>query len=89
MYLVSSKSGKERPTLFGGAGCDPSDHLQESPGPKSQKNLKKNLFGGLRKSPRKYPKKIKKYTKKSNFGNFLTFSGIFGDFFADPPKDSF
>ena len=40
--------------------CDPSDHLQESlgpPGPKSQKSLKKSLFGGLQKSPQKYPKK--------------------------------
>ena len=30
--------------------CDPSRHLQESPGPpgpKAQKSLKKGLFGGL------------------------------------------
>ena len=26
-------------------GCDPSDHLQESPGPKSQKSLRKRFFG--------------------------------------------
>ena len=34
--------------------CDPSGHLQESPGrpgPKSQKSLKKSLFGGLQKVP--------------------------------------
>ena len=29
------------------------------------------------------------YPEKSNFGHFLTFSGILGDFFADPQKDSF
>ena len=42
---------------------DPSDHLQESPGPKSQKNLKKDLFGGLEKSLKKYPKKSKNTEK--------------------------
>ena len=38
---------------------DPSRHLQESPGPplpKSPKNLRQRLFGGLQKSPRKYRK---------------------------------
>ena len=75
--------------------CDPSDHLQESlgpPGPKSQKSLEKSLFGGLQKSSRKYPKKSKNTQKSPNlciFVYFLTFSGIFGDFFADPQKDSF
>ena len=71
-------------------GCDPSDHLQESPGPKSQKSLEKSLVGGLQKSPRKYPKKSKNTRKMSRFGCF--FSGIF-DFFGDfrglfcrPPK---
>ena len=40
--------------------CDPSRHLQESPGPlgpKSQKSLKKGLLGGLEKSLKKYLKK--------------------------------
>ena len=70
--------------------CDPSDHLQKSPGPagpKSQKSLEKSLFGGLQKSPRKYPKKSQQ--NLDFFGCFSTFSGIFGDFFADPQKDSF
>ena len=42
-------------------GCDPSRHLQESPGPpgpKSQKNLKKGLFGGLEKSLKKISEKV-------------------------------
>ena len=36
--------------LFRAVVCDPSDHLQESPGPpgpNSQKCLQKSLFGGL------------------------------------------
>ena len=76
--------------------CDPSDHLQESPdfpGPKFQKSLEKSLFGGLEKSPGKYPKKFKKYPKNTQiwtfFGYVSTFSGIFGDFFADLQKDFF
>ena len=38
--------------------CDPSDHLQESPGPpgpKSPKSLQRSLLEGPQKSPRKYP----------------------------------
>ena len=53
--------------------CDPSEHLQESagsPGPKSQKSLKKSLFGVLQGSPRKYPKKLKN-------GPNWAFRGIF------------
>ena len=75
--------------------CDLTDHLQESPGPpgpESQKSLEKSLFGGLQKSPRKYPKKsenTRKYTNLDFFGYFSTFSGIFGNFSADPQKDSF
>ena len=52
---------------------DPSRHLQESPDPpglKSQKSLKKGLFGGAQKSPKKYPKK----SKNTDFRAFL---GIF------------
>ena len=66
--------------------CDPSDHSQESPGPpgpKSQKGLKKSLLGGSAKGPRKYPEKY----PKLDF--FRYFAGIFGDFFADPPKGLF
>ena len=77
---------------FRGFVCDPSDHLQESPGPpgpKSQKSLKKSLFGGLQKKSPKIPEKAKKYTKLDFLVYFLAFSGIFGDFFADPQKDSF
>ena len=56
--------------------CDPSRHLQESPGPpgpKSQKSLKKGPFGGLEKSLEKYPKKSKNI-------DFRTFLGIFSVF---------
>ena len=56
-----------------GNHCDPSRHLQESPGPpgpKSQKSLKKGIFGGLEKSLEKYPKKSKNI-------DFQTFLGIF------------
>ena len=60
--------------------CDPRE-CPGPPGPKSQKSLKKSLFGGQQQSPRKYPKKSK------NTRN--AFSGIFGDLFADPQKDSF
>ena len=72
--------------------CDPSDHLKESlgpPGPKSQKSLKKSLLGGLQKKSPKISAKVEKYPKKSNFGYFSTFTVIFGDFLADPRKDSF
>ena len=86
--------------LLGGGGtyegsskpCDPSDHLQESPGPpgpKSQKTSQKESFWGSAKKSPKIPEKVKNDLKKSNFGVFLTFSGIFGDLFADPQKDSF
>ena len=78
--------------LFFGKLCDPSDHLQESPGPqrpKAQKSLKKSLFRGFTKKSPKIPEKVKKHPETPKFGHFLTFSGIFGDFFADPRKDSF
>ena len=57
-------------------GCDPSHHLQESlgpPGPKSQKSLKKGLFGGLENSLKKYPKSL----KIPIFGPFWVCFGIF------------
>ena len=72
--------------------CDPSRHLQESLGPlgpKSQKNLKKGLFGGLQKSPRKYPKE----SKLPIFGHvriFLDFGWVFlGTFLQTPKKTLF
>ena len=61
-------------------------------GPEIPKKSRKESFWGLQKSPRKHPKKSKNTRKSPNlvfFGYFLTFSGIFGDFFADPQKDSF
>ena len=67
--------------------CDPSDHLQESldpPSPKSQKSLKKSLFGDLQKSLRKYLRKSQNTPKSPTLGVFFDSSGIFGDFFADP-----
>ena len=76
--------------------CDPGDHLREcrgSPGPKSkskfQKKKRKESFGGaLQKSPENTGKKSKNTPKLNFLRHFLTFSGIFGDFFADPRKDS-
>ena len=67
--------------------CDPSRHLQESPGPpgpKSQKSLKKGLFGGLEKSLKKYPKKSKnteKIPKRAKIGIFRLFRVFFETFF--------
>ena len=93
--LSRSPSVTFRNQTLGHSHCDPSDHLQESPGPpgpKSQTSLEKSLFGGLQKSPPKYPKKSKntqKIPKFGFFGYFSIFSGIFGYFFADPQKDSF
>ena len=71
--------------------CDPSRHLQESPGPpgpKSQKSLKKGLLGGLQKSPEKYPKKSKN-TQKVWKSVFLDFFGYFSGLFCRPPKRPF
>ena len=57
--------------------CDPSDHLQESPGPpgpKSQKrSQKESLWGSAKKSP-KIPEKVPKYPQ---FWTFQVFSGTF------------
>ena len=64
----------------------PSRHLQESP--KSQKSLKKGIFGGLQKSPKKYPE-MSKIPKKVRKSAFLDFFGYFWHFSADPPKDGF
>ena len=72
--------------------CDPSDHLQESPGPpgpKSQKSLKKSVFGGPQKSPRKYPKKSKNTPKIGLLGVFFDFFGYFRGLFCGPPKTLF
>ena len=54
----------------------------------AKKSQKESFWGSAKKSP-KIPEKVKNDLKKSNFGVFLTFLGIFGDFFADPQKDSF
>ena len=58
--------------------------LQESPGPTSQKNGKKDIFDGLQESPQKYPKKSKNI-------DFQTFLGLFRLFrvFWRPPKRPF
>ena len=66
--------------------CDPSDHLQESPGapgPKSQNNLKKRLFGGSAKKSPKIAEKIKKHPKCFFFNIFF---GYFRGFFLQIPK---
>ena len=74
--------------------CDPSDHLQESPGPPSEpeipkKSRKESFWGGLQKSPRKYPKKSNKFPKNPNLGIlgvFFDFFGYFRGLFCRPPK---
>ena len=58
-----------------------------SPGPKShkKKESQKESFRGSAKKSLKIPEEVKKYPKLDFWwGYFLTFSGIFGDFFADP-----
>ena len=47
----------------------------------AKKSQKESYWGSAKKSPRKYPKVQKT--------QLWTFSAIFGDFFADPQKDSF
>ena len=80
-----------RQSLLNTSPCDPSHHLQESPGPpgpKSQKSLKKGLLGGLQKSPKKYPKK----SKNTNFRTFLGIFRLFRFFlglFCRPPERPF
>ena len=72
--------------------CDPSRHLQESPGPpgpKSQKSLKKGLLGGLQKSPKKYPKKSKNTDFRTFLGIFSPFRVFFGTFLQTPQKTFF
>ena len=78
------------PVCPGPERCDPSDHLQESPGPpgpKSQKSLKKSLFGGLQKSPRKYPKKTKNTQNWTFLGIFRLFR-VFSGTFLQTPKNT-
>ena len=61
--------------------CDPSPHLQESPGPpgpKSQKSLKKGLFGGSGEKSQKYPKK----SKNTDFRTVWGISSVFLDYFG-------
>ena len=73
-------------------GCDPSRHLQESPGPpgpKSQKSLKKSLFGGLQKSPQKYPKKSETTPKSPSLGIVGLFRVFSGTFLQTPKKTLF
>ena len=77
---------------FGNFHCDPSDHLQESPGPpglKSQKSLKKSLFRGLQKSPRKCPKKSKNTQNWTFSGVFRLFRVFSGTFLQTPQKTLF
>ena len=60
-----------------------------SPFVKKQKEKKIRVWGSAKKSS-KIPQKVQKWPRKSNFkffGPFLTFWGIFGDFFRDPPRD--
>ena len=62
--------------------CAPSDHLQESPGPKSQKRLKKTFLGSA-KRPRS-----QKIPRKPNFGHFVTFSVDFGTEGPETPENA-
>ena len=57
-------------------------------GPEIAKKSQKRSFGGSAEKSQKIPEKVKKYDFRT-FGYFLTSSGIFWDFFADPPKDLF
>ena len=70
-------------------GCDPSRHLQDPPGPKSQKSLKKGLLGGPQKSPRKYPKKSKNTQNCPKIGIFGLFQVFFETFLQTPQKTFF
>ena len=70
--------------------CDPSDHLQESPGPKSQESLEKS-WGSAKRSP-KIPEKVENTPKSPNLGLFRVFFDFFGYFrrlFCGPPKRLF
>ena len=70
----------------------PERPLQKSPdplGPKSQKTSQKESFWGCATKSPKIPRKSQQMPKIGLFGVFFTFSGIFGDFSADPRKDSF
>ena len=53
---------------------------------RNPKKVSKRVFLGVCK---KVPENTRKSPNLVFFGDFLTFSGIFGDFFADPQKDSF
>ena len=53
-----------------------------------RKKSQKEAWGSAKKSP-KIPENVEIYTKKSNFGFFLTFQVFSGTLFADPQKDSF
>ena len=60
---------------------------------RNPKKVSKRVFLGVCKkvpeNTRKSQKIPEKYPNLDFFGCFSTFSGIFGDFFADPQKDSF
>ena len=58
-------------------------------GPEIPKKSQKEFFWGSAKKSPKIPEKVEKYPKLDFFGYFSTFSGIFGDLFADPQKNSF
>ena len=58
-------------------------------GPKIAKESQKESFWGSAKKSPEIPENVKKYPKLDFLRHFLTLSGIFGDFFADPQKDSF
>ena len=55
----------------------------------NRKKVSKRVFWGVCKKSPKIPETVKNYPQKVHFRVFLTFSDIFGDFFADPQKDSF
>ena len=66
--------------------CDPSDHLQESLGPKSPKNALKRVFLGV---GEKVPKKWKIPEKSPILGIFPLFRVFSGTFSQTPKKTLF
>ena len=94
--VLSSQSSRKCRYRLSAYPCDPSDHLQESPGPlgpKSQKSLEESLLGGSAKKAPKIPEKFEKYPKNTQI---CTFPGIFrlfrvfsGTFWQTRQKDTF
>ena len=58
-------------------------------GPEISKMPQKVSFGGSPKKTLQDTRSSQKYPKLKFWRVFLTFSGIFGDFFADPQEESF